>query len=177
MGFSDSFKKISGLGLLEKQFGSLSRPLSKSSGGFSKRAKEGKMKGGDFFSAFLGGPLGTQENANKMLDVFRNPNKETIRASLSSHFKTTKGQILGANLGHQLIAPLFDVEDAPDAPLVKDKPAQGATTIAAKRQARQRALNAAAQRRGLGLSGTVRTTPLGLQGDGAAVSRRRLIGE
>jgi hypothetical protein len=64
-----------------------------------------------------------------------------------------------------------------DPPALGEAPGSGADTIAAKRQARQRALQAAARRKGLGLSGTVATTPLGLQGDGAAVSQRRLIGE
>jgi hypothetical protein len=60
-------------------------------------------------------------------------------------------------------------------PPVGAKPGQGAGNIAAKQQARARAIAAARGRFGIG--DTIATSPLGLTGDGAALGKKRLIGE
>ena len=60
-------------------------------------------------------------------------------------------------------------------PPVAPAPGQGANTETAKREARLRARRAAGSR--FGFAQTISTSPLGLQGEGAAVGRKRLLGE
>jgi len=61
------------------------------------------------------------------------------------------------------------------APKVGDAPAQGAGVTAARQEARRRAIAAARAR--MGLASTISTSPLGLQGTGAATGQRTLTGQ
>jgi len=164
MGFSDSLKKFAGqiagagLGGIPGKIGAQA--------GFGERGQKGQTNKSDFLSALgLGGFTQRQISERSNFNI-----GNVLKADLDA----VKGSAFGANVAHQL---LFKEEAGTDAPPVRGAPAQNEQVLSAKRQARQRAINAASQRRGLGLSGTIATSPLGLQGDGAATSSRKLIGE
>jgi hypothetical protein len=79
----------------------------------------------------------------------------------------------GFNAGHQAI---FGIEgDDTEAPAAQSLPPVGAGTRSARQDARQRAIDT--QKKRFGLSSTVGTTPLGIQGQGAPTGKKRLTGE
>lgn len=172
MGF-DLGKEIS------RAFRSTSREAGRltANSGFDERAKSGKLRGWkDILSAT--GITAPFQGVESRLNLLANPfDGDAVQSALTDQYNQSRSQVFGANLGHQAGAALFGSPDDVDAPLASKAPAQNEKTLTAKKQARQRAINAAAQRRGQGLSGTIATSPLGLQGDGAATSSRRLIGE
>ena len=79
----------------------------------------------------------------------------------------------GANVPHQAI--FRDPGGGTEAPPAQPLPPVGAGTRTARQDARQRAIDS--QRKRFGLSSTVGTTPLGVQGQGAPTGKKRLTGE
>lgn len=165
MGFSDSLKKAFEVGFKSA---------------FPKTKKEKR-------AMFRGSLVGAA--SGNVFSQFSAVAGERLRGESGSgaRFLRTSAGLLapGITAGERLqrpeerdkISQFFNPKDEPDLPIIAKRSSPGSGTIKAKSQARQRALNEAARRRGLGLGGTIRTSPLGLQGDGATTSRRRLIGE
>jgi hypothetical protein len=173
MSFSDEVNKAMGqiLGLTGIQ-ASIDKIASKK-GNFGSRARDGKMNSGDLLNILSHGWGDTSQN---LIEFQKDPSKQGARDLFSESWKSQTGALYGANVGHQLLKGSYDGKKT-DAPPLAKKRSAGLGTIAAKRQARDLAQNQAASRRGLGLGGTIATSPLGLQGDGATTTRRRLIGE
>lgn len=87
---------------------------------------------------------------------------------------TGGAHLLSANTTREGFSKLMGSDDDVNPPPVDKLPAQGAGARSAKQRARQQALAAAKKRFGFG--DTVATSPLGLQGDGAPLGKKTLIG-
>jgi deoxyribose-phosphate aldolase len=83
--------------------------------------------------------------------------------------------VAGGVVGAGVISHAIKRPDDDKPPPVGAKPGQGAGNIAAKQQARARAIAAARGR--FGIASTIATSPLGLTGGGTALGKKRLIGE
>jgi hypothetical protein len=149
MGFSDTFKKAT-----EQISGTVSN-VGTFGGGSSSRTTMKRFAG----AAQLGGPLG----GSTFLAV----------AGPSATFATSHNPRAREKFLDKAKEFFRGKDERP--PPVGAKPGQGAGNIAAKQQARARAIAAARGRFGIG--DTIATSPLGLTGDGAALGKKRLIGE
>ena len=168
MGFSDSFKKALG------QFGDLTGI------GVSKKRRQGGLErgAGAIAGAFGGNPLSPLISNLRTSGVIKDNRTSRLVGGILAPSSAINQVLFDEERRREFkgkTKEFFGGKES-DPPPVGKRPSQGAGTVQAKAQARQRALREASRRRGLGLSGTVQTTPLGLQGDGAATSRRRLIG-
>ena len=160
MGFSDSFKKTFG--------GSSSKDIFKDTG---------SSKG--FFSAFLGPSkdqykqaMGIHESTWKVKGErdLRNRFKEAVRTGVR------EVTAAGTTAGLGAFSHLFQMDDKGERPPpVAKQPAIGGSTATEKSEARRRAREVAAKR--FGVKSTISTSALGLMGDGAAVGKKKLIGE
>lgn len=161
MGFSDSLKRIS------RQIGRLgAKP------GYRDRARKGRLKGaGDFLTAL--GFTQSQEQVEARLGVFAegNPLKGAERA-IRTDLKTAA---VSGNIGHLLLRAATREPKGTEPPPVGEAPALGAGTEEAKQEARRRALQRASRR--FGFRQTFATSPLGIQGGGAELGKKTLVGE
>jgi len=167
MGFSDSFKK------LEKNIGSK---------GAIDTAKV-LTSGADSKTKFgaLHGRFGTDLLSQGLQSTQRRTSGDKYKYGREATFATNPGFATGViaqderqtGLKFDKAKQFFNPEDE-SPPAVGEKPGQGAGNIAAKQEARRRAIASARGRRGF--ASTVGTTPLGLTGD-STVGKKRLIGE
>jgi len=135
-----------------------------------KDVRRGRMSGNDWQAAF-GKGLNTRQSLSSVNESTFDPTKyeQGLRTNQEEHRKAQ----YGAHLGHQAI---FGGQDGgTEAPPAQPLPPVGAGTRTARQDARQRAIDT--QRKRFGLSNTVGTTPLGVQGGGAPTGKKRLTGE
>lgn len=156
MGFSDSFKKIQG------QFS----PIPGSSKEFRKATQAqgaglltGNVAGG---AAAIG-----QER-------FKDDSSSTGRAFRLNLGAISPGQAIASDRGQAKVRSFLKGDDTKPPP-VGAAPAQGAGQTEAQRAARKRAVEAAGQR--FGFRQTVATSALGVQGEGAQLGTKKLLGE
>ena len=112
--------------------------------------------------------VGALRSDNALEDAWRTHVKalgESAKAGLGS----------GVSAGMGAFSHMLKDSDHRKPPKVGDAPPQGAGVTAARQEARRRAIAAARAR--MGLASTISTSPLGLQGTGAATGQRTLTGQ
>lgn len=176
MSFSDELKKIGkGLGATGGLF-----PAMGGFGGFNISEKRGyETKANELSGAFAGNPFAPLSTNLRNMGVLGDDKTTRLITGILAPSSAVNQTIFDERQQEKFLdktKEFFEGKD-PNVPMVRERPSSGARNQRARNRARNRAEQDAAQTRGLGLSGTIATTPLGLQGDGAAVSQRRLIGE
>ena len=161
MGFSDSFKKTFG--------GSSSKDIFKDTG---------SSKG--FFSAFLGPSKDQYKQGLGVYEsTFGGKSKKEIWNRQKEFGRTAAREVTaaGTTAGLGAFSHVFQMDDdkGEKPPPVAEQPAVGGSTATEKSEARRRAREAAAKR--FGVKSTISTSALGLMGEGAAVGKKKLIGE
>jgi len=159
MGFLDSFKKsMGGGGSSSKDFigGLASKGGIKSALGFNQYQNAHDVARGkvDFWR---GGEL-----------AFKDATKAGLSVGFGAHLHS-------ATTTRNAIQKLFDQDDTEKPPDVETQPGVGAETETEKSAARKRARQQAALR--YGSASTINTSALGLQGQGAQVGKKKLVGE
>ena len=136
-----------------------------------KESKRGRFGGRDWQNMFTAGVF-SKSSLKTFTDVSTH-DFDSAGGNIQNFEKQQRASVFGANLGHQAV--FRDEGENTDAGGAEPMPPVGAGTRSARQDARQRAIDT--QKKRFGLSNTVGTTPLGVQGFGAVTGKKRLTGE
>lgn len=161
MGFGDSFKKVG-------KSGDFFKPTKD----FGKNLEREARRGDSSFFAKKGAAFafGPQDPSGGLITAGLLHQTSDRRTQRASEDVGAAGAISGGGAFTHLLKRDDDVNPPP----VDELPAQGAGVRSAKQRAREQAIAAAKKR--FGFSDTVATSPLGLQGEGAPLGKKTLIG-
>ncbi len=143
-----------------------------------KDYKSGSFSGSQWANV-IGGGLNSRSTLNRMSEFLRDPSLKRGESVLRNNIKGFHyAGGYGANLGHHIVkgGERFHRREEADGdtpPDVGPGPGVGSNDMSARQRARNRAIAEARRRRG----STTATTPLGVQGPGADVGKKRLLGE